>query len=91
VSGGLLGWTAHRRARLRRPQPAGTTFAGVADLYRTQVPGYVDGMTDAEQERELVYELTLQSAKVETWLERDVVVFGQPDELSVANPEPGGQ
>ncbi|KQW53087.1 hypothetical protein ASC77_01955 [Nocardioides sp. Root1257] len=60
------------RVRVRRV-PSG--FAEVADLYRAQVPGYVDGLTDEEQQRELVYELTLLSAKVDTWLEREVVEF----------------
>lgn len=60
------------RVRVRRA-PFG--FAEVADLYRAQVPGYVDRLTDEEQERELVYELTLLSAKVDTWLEREFVEF----------------
>ncbi|GAA4719528.1 pyridoxamine 5'-phosphate oxidase family protein [Nocardioides conyzicola] len=60
------------RVRVRRV-PAG--LAEVADLYRAQVPGYVDRLTDEERERELVYELTLLSAKVDTWLEREIVEF----------------
>jgi hypothetical protein len=78
------------RVRVRR---ADLAFADIADLYQAQVPGYTEGMTDDEQERELVYELTLQSAKVETWTERDVVVFAPPGQNrgSVSNPEPGGQ
>lgn len=47
----------------------------VADLYRAQVPGYVDALTDEDQARELVYEITLESARVDTWLEHDVVDF----------------
>lgn len=58
------------RVSIRR---SGLAFRDVADLYRAQVPGFVDGMTDDEQERELVYELRLSSAKVESWLEQDVV------------------
>jgi hypothetical protein len=61
---------------------ADETFLDIADLYRAQVPGYVDGMTEAEQRIELVYELTLQSAKVDTWLEHDLVVFCEPGEVS---------
>ena len=38
----------------------------------------MDGMTEDEQERELVYELTLRSARVETWLRRDEVAFDEP-------------
>ncbi|MBA2956185.1 hypothetical protein GON03_17735 [Nocardioides sp. MAH-18] len=60
------------RLRIRRST---LSFTDVVELYRAQVPGYVDGMSEAEQERELVYELTLQSAKVDTWLEHDVVDF----------------
>jgi pyridoxine/pyridoxamine 5'-phosphate oxidase len=78
------------RVRVRRAEKR---FADIADLYHAQVPGYTEGMTDDEQERELVYELTMLSAKVETWLEREVVVFAQPDQRlrSESNPEPGGQ
>ena len=56
-----------RRADLR--------LADVADLYRAQVPGYLDGMTEGERARELVYELTFQSAKVDTWLDHKLVEF----------------
>lgn len=60
------------RVRIRR---AGHPFPAVAELYRAQVPDYMDGMTDEEKDRELVYELTLLSARVETWLRHDVVDF----------------
>jgi hypothetical protein len=50
-------------------------FRDVVDLYRAQVPGYIDGMTEEEQDRELVYEVSLRSARLETWLERDVLDF----------------
>lgn len=78
------------RVRIRRSD---TTFAGVAELYRAQVPGYADGLTQDEQERELVYELMLESAKVETWLAHDVVVFAQPGQHrgSESDTESGGQ
>jgi hypothetical protein len=58
-----------------RIQRAPVAFPAVADLYRSQVPGYVDGMTEDEQDRELVYELAMQSAKVDDWLEHEVVGF----------------
>lgn len=64
------------RVRVRRSD---RSFTEVADLYRAQVPGYVDGMTEDEQQRELVWELTLQSATVDTWLEHESVVFLPPD------------
>ncbi|WP_243057111.1 hypothetical protein [Nocardioides sp. SR21] len=58
------------RIRIAR---AGLSFADVAGLYDEQVPRYSDGMTEEEAKRELVYELTLLSAKVETWTEHEVV------------------
>ena len=81
-----------RVALLTSPTPAGATissnrvhisraphpFPAIADLYRTQVPGYMDGMTDEEKERELVYEVRLRSARVETWLRHDEVAFDEP-------------
>lgn len=63
------------RLRLRR---SGFPFSDVAELYRRQVPGYVEAMTKAEEERELVYELSLLSARVDTWLEHDIVDFHSP-------------
>ena len=62
------------RVRIRR---AAVSFPEIAHLYREQVPGYVDRLTDDDQQRELVYELALHSAKVDTWLEHDVVEFGE--------------
>jgi len=47
----------------------------IADLYEEQVPGYLDGVSEAEQQRELVYELTLRSARVDTWISHDHVEF----------------
>ena len=61
------------RVRVRR---ADLGFHDIADLYRDQVPGYVDRLTEEERQRELVYELTLLSAKVDTWLRREIVEFG---------------
>lgn len=48
------------RVRIRR---SGKAFMDVAGLYQAQVPGYLDGMTEEEQHLEVVYELTLQSAR----------------------------
>ena len=56
--------------RIRR---AGKTLMDIADLYRAQVPRYLDGMTEEDQRYELVYELTLQSAQVDSWGSRDLV------------------
>jgi uncharacterized membrane protein YeaQ/YmgE (transglycosylase-associated protein family) len=53
-------------------------FPAVADLYRAQVPGYVDGLTDAEKQREVIYELTMRSAKIDSWLGYDLVEFDHP-------------
>lgn len=58
------------RVRIRR---AGRTFMDVADLYRAQAPGYLDGMTEEDQRLELVYELTLLSVKVDSWVSHDLV------------------
>ena len=76
-SGATIG---SNRVQIRRAQLA---FPAVADLYRAQVPGYVDRLTEDEQQRELVYELTFQSAKVDTWLEHEVVEFGDPGLSSI--------
>lgn len=79
ASGGTI---SSNQVQLKRSE---RTFQSVAELYRAQVPGYVEGMTEDEQQHELVYELTLRSAKVETWMERGVVVFAEPES---AIPEP---
>jgi hypothetical protein len=59
-------------------------FSAVADLYVAQAPGYVDGLTDAEKQREVVYELTLQSAKIDTWVGHELVQFRHPGLHSTA-------
>lgn len=69
ASGGTI---SSNRVRVRR---APVSFSAVADLYRTQVPEYVEEMTSEERQHELVYELTLESAKVDTWDEHHVVHF----------------
>lgn len=60
------------RVRIRR---AGVPFSHVAELYRSQVPGYADGMAEDELDHELVYEIRLDSARVESWLRDEVVEF----------------
>jgi len=60
------------RVRLRR---ADKSFAEVADLYRAQVPRYLDGMTEEDQQREVVYELVIESARVSSWEYNEVVLF----------------
>lgn len=79
------------RVRIRR---SGKTFMDVAGLYRAQVPGYLDGMTEEEQLLEVVYELTLQSAKVDSWVAHDLVYFrdsirSSRGRAAAANPAPG--
>jgi hypothetical protein len=64
--------------RIRR---AGKTLTDIGDLFRAQVPGYLDGMTDEDQRSELVYELTLQSAEVDSWGSHDVVSLREVNEL----------
>lgn len=63
------------RVRIRR---ADKTFMDIADLYRSQAPGYLDGMTEEDQRLELVYELTLLSAKVDSWVSHDLVSLREP-------------
>jgi hypothetical protein len=74
---------AIRRAELGFPEVAG--------LYRAQVPGFVDGLTEDEQRHEVVYELRFRSARVDTWLDHHVVVFPEePGPTSAERPaEPG--
>jgi hypothetical protein len=60
------------RVRLRR---AGKSFLDVAELYRAQVPRYLDGMTDEDQAAEVVYELVIESARVSSWEYNEPVVF----------------
>ena len=50
----------------------------VAHLFEQQIPGYLLGVTEEDQRREVVYELTLQSAKIDTWLDHDEVEFPGP-------------
>ena len=60
------------RLRIRRSEKS---FNDVADLYRDQAPGYLDGMTEEDQRLEVVYEISLESAKVDSWVSHDLVVL----------------
>jgi hypothetical protein len=60
------------RVHIRR---ADVNLFEIADLYRTQAPRYLDGMTEDDQASELVYELRFESAKVSSWLDQELVVF----------------
>ncbi|MDH2413343.1 hypothetical protein [Nocardioides sp. CER19] len=66
------------RVRVRRAE---LTFPEVADLYRAQAPRYLEGMTEEDQQCELVYELTLESAKVSNWVDQALVVFDRVDSV----------
>jgi uncharacterized integral membrane protein len=73
------------RVRIRR---AGKTLMDIADLYRAQVPGYLDGMTEEDQRVEPVYELTLQSAEVDSWNGHHVLSFWESD-AAIPQQRPG--
>lgn len=67
-----LATISSNRLQIRRLD---ASFETVADLYRVQAPGYVDPFTDEETQRELVYELTFESAVVDSWTDHDVIEF----------------
>lgn len=71
------------RVRVRR---TGNTMTDIADLYRVQVPRYMDGMTEEDQRLEVVYELTILSAKVDSWIYHDLVFLREPDEPDISPP-----
>jgi len=64
------------RVRITR---APFTLEQVAELFASQIPGYLDGISPEQQQRELVYEITMESARVDTWLDHDVVEFPTPE------------
>ena len=72
--------------RIRR---AGKTLMEVAGLYRAQVPGYLDDMTEEEQRLELVYELALRSAEVDSWVSHDHVCLRELNESGDADANGG--
>jgi hypothetical protein len=51
------------------------SLADLGDLFESQIPGYLEGVSVEEQRRELVYELRFQSARVDTWFTHDAVDF----------------
>lgn len=65
-----------KRVRIRR---LGTLTPEVAALFRAQVPGYLAGLSVPELAQELVFELTLQSARVDSWVHHDIVEFSQEE------------
>jgi hypothetical protein len=67
------------RVRIRR---TAKPFTDVADLYRVQAPSYLDGMREEDERLELVYELTLQSALVDSWVGHDLVLLQEPNKSS---------
>lgn len=70
--------------RIRRLEMA---FMDVAELYRAQAPGYLDGMTEEDQRLEVVYELTLESAEVYTWASHDLVSLRELNQSAVIPPQ----
>lgn len=69
-----LATISSNRLQIRR---LGAPFQSVLDLYRAQIPEYVDAMTEEEKQRELVYELTFESAQVDSWTDHDRIEFDQ--------------
>ncbi|MHC9531861.1 hypothetical protein ACVPPR_00155 [Dellaglioa sp. L3N] len=55
----------------------GSTYklADLADLYREQVPGFMGGLSDEDIEDEIIYEIVIQSARLDTWTQHDQVKF----------------
>ncbi len=60
------------RLSIRRAEAA---FDEIVQLYREQLPRYLEGMTEDDQRQELVYEITLATAKVDTWVDHGLAVF----------------
>lgn len=60
------------RVAVRRAEK---TFDDIAHLYQAQAPRYLDGMTPQDRAIELVYELAIESAKVDSWVDHELVVF----------------
>lgn len=47
----------------------------LADYYRQQVPGFMDGLTPEDRANELIYEVHLQSARLDTWAKHEQLTF----------------
>lgn len=50
-------------------------LAELAEYYRQQVPGFMDGLTPEDQAKELIYEVHLQSARLDTWAQHEQLSF----------------
>lgn len=49
----------------------------VTDLCRDQVHGYLDGMSEEDLATEIVFELTIHSAKLDTWTDHSLAVLDE--------------
>ncbi|WP_409021870.1 pyridoxamine 5'-phosphate oxidase family protein [Dellaglioa sp. P0083] len=47
----------------------------LAELYRAQVPGFMDGLLEEDIENEIIYEIVIKSARLDTWTQHDQVKF----------------
>lgn len=72
IPDGAGGTISSNRVTIRR---ADVTFPQIAHLYEQQAPRYLDGMSDEDQAREAVYELTFESARVDSWTDHELAVF----------------
>lgn len=52
-------------------------LSDVSDLFKEQVRGFLDGMTDEELATELIFEMTIHSARLDTWSEHSVAIFDE--------------
>lgn len=50
-------------------------LADLAELYRVQVPGFMDGLLEEDIEDEIIYEIVIKSARLDTWTQHDQVKF----------------
>lgn len=50
-------------------------LSDLADLYRIQVPGFMDGLLEADIDNEIIYEIVIESARLDTWTQHDQVKF----------------
>ncbi|WP_270309286.1 pyridoxamine 5'-phosphate oxidase family protein [Weissella confusa] len=49
----------------------------VTDLFKEQVHGYLDGMNEEDLATEIVFELTIHSAKLDTWTDHSLAVLDE--------------
>lgn len=50
-------------------------LSDLAELYRVQVPGFMDGLLEEDIEDEIIYEIVIKSARLDTWTQHDQVKF----------------